>query len=71
MEIIIVNVYEAIIFIGNRQIRLSHSGGDVRSLVRYMLVPFNVNEDLREPAAYQKAMSGMSEDTTEINIDVA
>ena len=68
MEIVILNVNEAIVFIGNRQIRLSHSGGDVRSLVSYMLMPFNVNEDLKDPATYQRVVAGMSEDTQEIDV---
>lgn len=70
LEAVIINENEAIIFSGRRQFRLSVDTGNVRELVLYMMMPPDVNPDIKSPAAYTKAVVGMSEDTVEIDLNL-
>jgi hypothetical protein len=70
LEAVILNENEAIIFSDRRQLRLCVDNGNVRELVLYMMMPNDVNPDIKNPAAYAKAAVGMSEDTVEIDLNL-
>lgn len=65
-RIVIVNDFEAImIYDSGRQVRLSHSDGNVRHLVVTILMPSNVNPEVT-PRQFLAAST--SEDTVDIKI---
>jgi hypothetical protein len=67
-EGVILNPFEAILFVNGRGVRLYHSEGDVRSIVRYMLLPFVRPEELDTADKWDKAVIGMTEDTAKIDV---